>query len=157
MLSPVLIAGLPMKSCRVRVGPLLSSSAPRIGLVLFMSPVPVKAHVASLLKLWPCELITPVATLQLLLPLFARSVFFSTGSFPTLTRRMPAPFVAELLLIVTFVRRRTIPAVTVDDCRMPPPLPPAGETRLSEIVTFSSVASWRLFKPPPFSPFAVFP
>ena len=156
-MSPVLIAGLPMKICRVSVGPPLFWSAPSSGLVLFMSPVPEKAQVASLLRLCPSDVIAPVATLQLLLPLFARSVFFSTGSFPAVTRRMPAPLVAELWLIVTFVRLRMIPAVAVDDWRIPPPLPPTGVTVLLVIVTFSSVALCRLFRPPPFRPLAVFP
>jgi hypothetical protein len=122
-----------------------------------MSPVAAKAQVASLLRLWPSELIAPVATLQLLAPLFASSVFFSTGSLPAATRRRPAPFVAALLLMVTFVNVRKIPANEVDDCRMPPPPPPTGVTVLSEIVTFVSVALCRLLMPPPLRPFAVFP
>jgi hypothetical protein len=141
----------------VSVGPPLFASGPSSGFVLFMSPVAANAHVASLLKLCPSEVIVPVATLQLLAPLFARTVFFRTGSFPAVTRRRPAPFVAELLLIVTFVRVSTIPASEVEDCRIPPPEPPTGVTVLSEIVTFVSVALCRLFNPPPFSPFAVLP
>jgi hypothetical protein len=155
--SPVFIAGLPTKSCLVSVGPPLFSSAPSIGFVLFMSPVAANAHVASLLRLCPSELIAPVATLQLLAPLLAKSVFFSTGSFPAVTRRRPAPFVAALLLTVTFVRLRTIPAAEVEDCRIPPPEPPTGLTVLSEIVTLVNVALCRLFRPPPLRPFAVFP
>jgi hypothetical protein len=90
-------------------------SAPSKGFVLFMSPVPAKAQVASLLRLCPSDVIAPVATLQLLVPLLARSVFFSVGLFPAVVRRIPAPLVAELWLIVTFVRLRMIPAVALDD------------------------------------------
>jgi hypothetical protein len=157
LLSPESIAGLPVNNCRVSVGPPLFASGPSSGFVLFMSPVAANAHVASLLKLCPSEVIAPVATLQLLAPLFASSVFLRTGSLPAVTRRRPAPFVAELLLIVTFVRVSTIPASEVEDCRIPPPEPPTGLTLLSEIVTLVSVALCRLFNPPPFRPFAVFP
>jgi hypothetical protein len=98
-----------------------------------------------------------VATLQLLLPLPAKIVFFSTGSLPAVTRRRPAPVAAELLLIVTFVRLRMIPAVPVEDWRMPPPAPLGWVTALSETVTLVSVALWRLFRPPPYNPCATFP
>jgi hypothetical protein len=99
----------------------------------------------------------PVATLQLLAPLPEIIVFFSTGSLPAVVRRNPAPLVAELLLIVTLVSVRSIPAAEVEAWRIPPPDPLAGVTLLSEIVTLVSVALCRVFRPPPFSPFAVLP
>jgi hypothetical protein len=83
--------------------------------VLFKSPAEAKAHVASLLRLCPSELMLPVATLQLLLPLLATIVFFRMGSLPAVVRRKPPPVVAELLLIVTLVRVNTMPAAAVDD------------------------------------------
>jgi hypothetical protein len=76
-------------------------------------PLKKAEQVASLLRLDPCDEMAPVATLQLLEPLFATIVFLSTGLFPAAVRRMPAPNDAVLLLIVTFVRVSVMPGELV--------------------------------------------
>jgi hypothetical protein len=139
-------ATLDTESARVIVGPPLSCSAPRLGFVLFMSPVPANAHVESLLMLSPCEIMDPPETLQFPPVLFEMIVFFNSGSHPVLVRLSPAPAAAVLWLIVTFNRFRVTwepsPLVFVlARCRIPPPESLGAVTTLFVTVTFVSSAS----------------
>jgi hypothetical protein len=93
--APMLTSGLLFCGRCVQVKPPLFCSTPISGFVLFLSPAPAKAQVASFERLEPPDVIVP----EQLPPVFALSAVFRTVVPPDPRRPGRA-----LLLTVTFVR-----------------------------------------------------